>query len=448
MNNEESDRSFPKNTQEFQNKKKIKKILFDLTFLFDQYSKRGIGRHSKEVIFRLVPICLQEKEYELGFIGFLDFEQNLTAIGFSPEEKNFLLSSERIKFYSIGKPKVSSVSNIILWLTKYIPVINEFKPDLYFSTNAERGIPTLRFFSKKITKFPYTVVTIYDVIPLMTNTYSSKSFIHNIIKGLFYRYIFDGVKRADKIITISNYSKEQIVKYAKIKEEKISVIYEGVSDDFFLSRYKQDEFEVKEVLENYGLLGEKYFFYDSGLERSKGVFHMLEILKHVWIKNTEGIPKKLVITGSSLNEGEGEEITSNDVLGKNFLDKAKELKILKNIVAVGRVTDGILKILLFNASAHIYLSLNEGFGLGPIQAMAAEVPSIVYNGSCLPEITAGGSLLVNISNYEIASQQIIHFLENDELREKTKYIGLEVAKRYNWDKTVFETWQLIKNLLE
>jgi len=172
------------------------------------------------------------------------------------------------------------------------------------------------------------------------------------------------------------------------------------------------------------------------------------IFKHILGAKSITLPKKLVITGKSLNKGIGSDISSNDVLGDRFLNYAKRLNILENICATGYITDEELLALLMNATAHIYLSKNEGFGFGPIQAMAAEVPSIVYNGSCLPEITQGGALLVNLKDLSVSARQIINFLEDESFITQMKQKGLEVAQRYNWDNTAANTWQLIQNLLE
>lgn len=438
------------NKQEFmetiENKTKKKKILIDVAFLFDQYTKRGLGRYGIELIERLIKYAYEDSKYEVSLIGFLTIEQNLVQFGFTASQVEEL--KKLINFFSLGNAEISGIKNIKLWINKYIPYINFYKPDLYFVTNFERGMPTLPFINRKLIFKPKTVVTIHDVIPISTKKYSNKGFFQNLLKSFFYNFLINGIKKVDLIITVSNFSKKEIIKYKKIKEDKIKVIYQGVADQFFISKYKQDSDLTKEVMYEFGLLGSRYFFYDSGLEKTKGIDEMLLIFKKIVVLNKIGIPKKLVVTGGSLKPGIGQEIKPNDSLGEEFLKRATSLNILTNIIATGRISDEILRILLFSATAHIYLSQNEGFGFGPVQAMAAEVPSIAYNGSCLPEITSGGSLLVSLKDMDSTVKQIVHFLENDDLIQKTRAIGLEVAKRYNWENTARSTWQEFKNLLE
>ncbi|MCS7317416.1 MAG: glycosyltransferase family 4 protein [Candidatus Dojkabacteria bacterium] len=426
-----------------------KKIVIDVSFLFDQYATRGIGIYGKEVVRRLIlNYVLKQSEIIVYLIGFLDFEQNLVNLGFTPTEKEIILNCNLVHFFSLGKVKYSGIKNLLLWRSKYLPILNEVSPDLYFAVHFERCLPTVPFINRNLQKIPYTFVTVHDLIPMYTNSFSSKSFLHNMIKGLFYKFLLRGVVNADLVFCPSYYVKQQVMNVLKIDQEKIKVVYNGVSEQFFISKYTTTKDEVISVLRKYNLVGEKFFIYDSGLEKSKGVDKMLEVLKLIFSKNLIDIPKKIVIIGGSLSEGIGDAIQPQDKLGEIFLNKARNLGILNNIIATGRISEYELRILLFSAFAHIYLSQNEGFGLPTIQAMAAEIPAIAYNGSCLPEITSGGALLVNLNNLEDTVNQIIHFLQNDDLREKYRQKGLEIAKKYNWDNTAYNIWNSMKDILE
>jgi len=182
-----------------------KKILIDSTFLFDQYSTRGIGRYGIEVFSRLIEIISSEPErYEIALIGFLDLESNLTKLGFSLPNK-YLLS--KVHFFSLGEIRLSTPRNIFDWLTKYVPIINSYKPDLYFTLNFERGYPTVPIINKKLIVKPKTIVTIHDIIPVMIKKYSSKGAVHNYMKGIFYNFMLKGISKVDLIITPSEYTK-------------------------------------------------------------------------------------------------------------------------------------------------------------------------------------------------------------------------------------------------
>src|SRR5690606_27206666 len=116
-----------------------KKLLIDTTFLFDQYSFRGIGKYGKEVIKRLIKHAVEEN-VEVYFAGFHDLKKNLIALGLSQFTVDQYL--KEISFYTFGEPVDSSVGNIKRWKKTFKPAIEEIKPDVYFAVNFERGLPT------------------------------------------------------------------------------------------------------------------------------------------------------------------------------------------------------------------------------------------------------------------------------------------------------------------
>ncbi len=422
-----------------------KKILIDTTFLFDQFASRGIGRYGKELVVRLIYFALEEEKVELSLIGFLSFKENLIHFGLQESEINEM--EKKIKFFSLGTPKPSGILNIYRWYKSYLPVLKEYNPDIFFSPNFERGLPShpvLNLFKNFKTK---SIVTIYDVIPIAINRYTSKTFLHNLVKKFFYKFMFLGAEKADTVLTISNFSKDDIVKYTKVEKNKIKVIYLGVSESFKQNSMELEPDKQHEILEVYGLKNEKYFFYDSGLEPNKGINELLKIVKKLKNSLVTGVPLAFVIVGKSLAKGRGSEIKAKDALGENFIEKAKVLGVLDNIITTDKISEQILRVLLFNASAYLYLSKYEGFGFGPVQAMKAGIPAIGYNGSCIPEITDGGALLINSTDTENSCRQIVSLLTNKELLDKFVQRGYIVAERYNWDVTAKESWIELKRLL-
>lgn len=423
----------------------LKKILIDVTFLFDQNASRGLGRYGKELIRRLINLSLNEEKIQLALAGFLSLSDNLVQFGFSESTIDTL--KQKIKFFSFGKSLPSGVRNIFRWRLHYKPVLEEYRPEIFFSPNFERGVPSHPFLNRGMESLPKTIVTVYDVIPIATNRYTSKSFLHNIVRMLAYKFMYLGVEKADTVITISNFSKEDIIRYTSVDPQKIKVIYLGVSDQFKQNSMELEQDKQDEILEKFGVKGTKYFLYDSGLEPNKGINEVLQIIKRLKKSHSPDVPAKLIVVGKSLTKGVGGAIVAKDNLGEKFLEIAEGLGVTENIVATDRISDQILRVLLFNATAYLYLSQYEGFGFGPVQAMAAEIPAIGYNGSCIPEITDGGALLINTKELDSASRQIVNFLEDKEFMDKIVLRGKEVSERYNWDETAKLTWIEIKRLL-
>ena len=423
--------------------KELKIILIDITFIFDQYGYRGIGRYGKDLLRYLIPKIIQDGNWEIHLVGFESLQKNLIEIGFTKFQIEDYLS--KLKLHSFGVALSSSWRNIFRWNKLYRPILRKIEPNVFFAIHFERGIPS--FGSFKVNKDLKTVVTVHDVIPKITGEYSKKSFIHNEIKKLFFNFMWKGVENADLIIAPSDFTKKDLIKHCNIPEGKIVKIYEGVSSKFFKNKSDYDENYIKQILDRYSI-EDSYFFYDSGLEANKGVDNLIDILERLWIKNKKHIPKYFVLTGGgSLNKGVGSNITSRNKNGEIFLKKMVKSNLINNIISTGRVNDDDLICLLQNSSGYIYLSQYEGFGLGPVQSMASEVPVIVSNSSCLPEITGGGALVVDTSNIKKSVKQIDSLLQDkDKQKDLIKKGIIIVNSRYNWDKIAIETWNVLSSL--
>jgi len=419
----------------------IYSLMIDTTFLFDQYAKRGIGRYGKEVVRRIIDFISKEEVWEISMIGFLTLEQNMIQLGFSQLTIEEL--ENRISFHTLGVPVSSGLKNFKR-LDEYALIINKIKPDVFFAVHFERGLPTTPVLRKRLRYVPKTIVVAHDVIPLVLNSFSEKSFIHNKIKKWFYKKFFEGVKRADLVLANSNHTEKDLIKYGRVNPEKIKVVYHGITKSFDRKLNKLTKEEMKLMLEKNGLEEGGYFLYDSGLEANKGIFDLLEIFKILKLKYKNNLPQKLVLVGGDF-EG-GEKIIPKNAIAQKVLNKIRSLNIEKDVVTTGRISDFHLRILFFNAGCYINLSLYEGFGLGPLQAMIAGIPVITSNASCFPEVTDGGAWLIDSKNHKKASVQIYNFLTHEEIIKKYKQRASQVVKKYSWDDTALKTWNEIKKL--
>ena len=161
------------------------RIGIDITCLKDLYANRGIGIYASELVHEL----LKFDQHEFVLFGFDDLESNL-----------FLLKSRplpNINFVSLGKAKASSPFNPVFFKTIFIRKIKQAKLDIFFATHFERGLPIGKI---------KTAVIIQDIIPYVTNKYSSKGAIVNFLKGRFYRNNLESAKKADLILTNSDFT--------------------------------------------------------------------------------------------------------------------------------------------------------------------------------------------------------------------------------------------------
>ncbi|MFS8131035.1 MAG: glycosyltransferase family 4 protein [Candidatus Dojkabacteria bacterium] len=428
-----------------------KSILIDVTFLFDQYSKRGIGVYGRNVVKRIVLQLIDEEELEINLFGFLNLHQNLIALGFSQFQIEEI--GNKVNFYTLGEAFPSSLSNLVSWRKMFIPIIEKVKPDIYFASHFERGLPSTKFLNRPLIHKPKTVVMAHDAIPLVLNKYSQKGYIQNQLKGQFFKFMWSGVRNADLVLTNSNFSKGDLVNYGKIDESKIKVIYLGIDKDFFDGRKVFNKDLIDATLAAYHLKDKNYFFYDSGFEANKSTPELLNVFKGILDLNDTKLPDTLVVTGGDFHKGAGKEIRARSILGDMFLRNARKLGLIENIVATDKVTENHLIELLIESKAYINLSSYEGFSFGPLQAMAARIPAIAANSSCTPEVTDGGAYLVDLEKCkDLESAKTVAKDIKELLQSKTKLanhlrMAQEIARKYNWDTTVNETLKEISKLV-
>lgn len=226
-------------------------------------------------------------------------------------------------------------------------------------------------------------------------------------------------RRADVIITVSNFSKSEIMKYLGVPSEKIVVMPCGVDFKKFNPNYSIDI--VAETKNKYGIK-EDYFLYLGTLEPRKNIERLIEaysLLK----KRMSGAPK-LVISGKK------------GWLYDTIFEKVNLLDIGDDIIFTDYVDENDVPILLKGATAFVFPSLYEGFGLPPLEAMACGTPVIVSDTASLPEIVGDAALLVDPYSVESISKAMECLFLDTGLHSKLKDKGLERAAAFTWERSV------------
>lgn len=235
------------------------------------------------------------------------------------------------------------------------------------------------------------------------------------------------IKNADKIIAISEATKNDIIELFEIKPEKIQTIYNGTNIN---SEYKVTEKEEQEIKEKFDIQSTPYIFFISTIEPRKNIPTLIKAYNYV---REKGIDLKLIIAGG---------------LGwkyENILKEIEESKYKEDINLPGYVSKEEKQYLLKNTKALVYPSLYEGFGLPILEAMANGALVITSNVSSLPEV--GGDIAYyynNVLNHEELGEKIIQVLNiSEEAKQEKLEQGLEQVKRFTWEKCAKETLEVI-----
>lgn len=226
-------------------------------------------------------------------------------------------------------------------------------------------------------------------------------------------------KRADKIITISEFSKREIIHYIGIREDKIVVMPCGVDFTKYHPNYTDDE--VMAVTKKYGIT-DKYLLYLGTLEPRKNITRLIQA--YARLKGTVSNLPKLVLAGRK------------GWMYDSIFEIVKELQLEEDVVFTGYIDPADSPVLMKGAMAFLFPSIYEGFGMPPLEAMACGTPVLVSNVSSLPEVVGDAAVLVDPLSIDSIQEGMASLLTKEDLRIELSRKGIERAQTFSWDKSV------------
>ncbi len=256
------------------------------------------------------------------------------------------------------------------------------------------------------------ILTLHDITPkLLPET-------HMKITQVRCKYELPRIlNNADRIITVSNSSKRDILFYYKIKPEKVSVVYNGVGDSF-----KPQE-DCANIKEKYNIKF-PFFLFVGTLEPRKNIPTLIKAYKK--LRKHRFIHKLVIVGRKGWNYA-------------NIPQIIKDLSLENDVLLLDNVPEDDLPSFYSLADLFIYPSLYEGFGLPPLEAMACGTPVITSNTSSLPEVVGDAGIMVDPDDVDGLARAMHEVLTNDGLREEMIKKGLERAKLFSWENTARET---------
>ncbi|MFA5359166.1 MAG: glycosyltransferase family 1 protein [Patescibacteria group bacterium] len=364
------------------------KILIDAR-MYGPRGSKGLGRYIKEIIDGLVR---QDSQNEYVILL---------------QRENWDDFAEKPGFHKVLAPW--------RWYTLaeqiYLPrLIKKEKPDLVHFPHF--NVPLFYFFS------PF-VVTIHD---LLLRQYPSRRAstlgpIKYWLKNIGYRLIvWAAVWRAKKIITISDFTKTEILKYYPLVDRnKIEVVYEGVSK---LEKEMIEKKDDNDVLLRYNITDPFILYVGSAYPHKN-----LDKLILAFARPEKNWTGKLVLVGKK------------DYFYQRLEEGVQELNT-KSVLFLGYIPDSDLAVLYRQARVYVFPSLYEGFGLPPLEAMSWGLPVVASDIPSLREVIGDAYEKFNPKSVSDILQKIKNVLTDNVKQEKLRYLGLEQIKKYNWDATV------------
>ena len=234
-------------------------------------------------------------------------------------------------------------------------------------------------------------------------------------------------KKATKIVTVSNFSKKDIIKQYHIEANKIDVVYNGINQ-CFKPISKSEQQKIRNKYSN----GNSFFIYVGSLNPRKNIENTLKAFDEY--KKITKNNHKFIIVGEKLWSNKSIESVYNSLTHKN------------DIIFTGRIFNEKLGGLLASAEALLYISYFEGFGIPLIEAMQCGIPVITSNKTSLPEIAGDAAILCEPNNYNSIAEHMIQ-LSDETVRNKYIEKGIIQAKKFNWNNTAKDFWKSIESII-
>lgn len=368
------------------------------TRLFLKGRLEGIGWFAHEVLSRMVK---KHPEHEFIFI----FDR--------PYHKDFIFAPNVTPV--VLKPQARHPALYYLWTEWGIPrILRKYKADVYFSPD---GLGSLR------TKVP-TCVTIHD---LAYKHYPE--FMDKMHRWHYAHYLPRFARHARRIIAVSEYTKQDIVKQFDLPESKIDVVYNGAHDGYGPISYEEKQ-KVKEQYTG----GEEFFLFTGALHPRKNVVNLLKAF--VKFKRRQRSRIKLVIVGrmawqySEIAKAKDHMPYKEDVVWAGYLD----------VTELARITA--------SAYALVYPSLFEGFGIPIVEAMTSDVPVIVSNSSSMPEVGGAAALLVDPASPDDIAEKMMMIYKDETLRDRMIAAARVEKLRFDWDRSADQVWECLMKCVE
>lgn len=354
----------------------------------------GFGWYTHEIMRRMVLshpedtfIFLFDRAYDPDFV----YAPNVKPIVVSPQARHPILFR--------------------IWFEWMLPrVFRRERPEVFFSPDSMCSLGS---------DVP-TVMTCHDLVPL-----HFPEQIATRHRAFLLRFLPRYIRRADHLLTVSEYVRQDIAQTCQIDVAKITAVHNGCRSVF---KPVQD-IEKQQVMAQFSD-GKPYFFYTGAIHPRKNIHRLIRAFDA--FKNKTGAPVLLLLAGRfAWQTGE-------------VRQAYEQARHRADIRFLGYVEEADLARLMASALAMTYVSLSEGFGLPILEAMYCDTPVLAANASCLPEVAGDAALYADPLSESSIAEGLEKLYADKALASSLVEKGRLHRAQFSWDKAAEQTYQCLK----
>lgn len=402
------------------------KIIIDMQGAQTEFSRhRGVGRYTMGLVKALLKNHNGD-EFVLALNG--SFSDSVDFIRAEFEE---LISQKNIcvwqQYYDCTANNQSlQTSRKIGEIIREI-FLNSLNGDIIFSTNLQEGLLENAVTSVHTTpKQAYFCSTLHDVTPIIYKEH----YLADSISSKWYYDKIEAALKSDIIITDSNYSKEQIIDLLGAPKEKVHVVYLATDTTVFKPIDMTEE--AKEFLfEKIGIKN-NFLIYAGGADFHKNLDRLYEAYSFLPASIRKN--HQLVMIGREIQRE-----------WQFHTQKLKKFGIENEVIFAGYVDDEDLALLYNCCSAFVFPSIEEGFGLPPLEAMACGAAVIGSNAASIPEVIGFEDALFNPFDVKDMALKMDRVLTDSNFRDTLINHGLSQAQKFSWQNSANQLLSILEN---
>lgn len=353
----------------------------------------GYGHYAKEILSRMVQ---QHPEHEFIFLFDRSYsEEFITAKNIKPV---------------VVTPTARHALSFYYWYNIKAPLaLRKYKPDVWLQPFG---------FCSLGTKIPQVLI-VHDLA--FKHFPKFIAWHHRWFYQLFTKRF---LQKAKEVVTVSEFSKTDIINQYQIPAEKITVVSGAARSGF-----QPVDWQEKEQIKAGYADGREYFLFTGGIHPRKNLLNLMKAFS--LFKKWQHSNMKLLIAGRLAWQYD------------DILTKLKSYKYRDDVVLLDYLPDDQLMKITASAYAVVYPSYFEGFGLPVIEAMQSGVPVITSDTSSMPEVGGDAALYANPDSPDDIAKHMLNLYRDEALRNEMTKKGTERANAYNWDSAAENLWQTI-----